>query len=184
MSTRRAELLDAALKYVLAHGIGDLSLRPLATALDTSPRMLMFHFKSKEGLLKALTEALRERLEQSFRKQTQAADGDEAPLVLCWTWAARRENLPYLQLLYEIQALAARSSKPFRQYMAEVANAWQRLTYEAMSEALRDKAMVTLCIAVFDGLMLELINGGRRADLLSALNRFVALARAGVAQKS
>lgn len=61
MSSRKQELLDAALAYLLEHGVANASLRPLAEALGTSPRMLIFHFKSKEGLLRDVFEALNSR---------------------------------------------------------------------------------------------------------------------------
>ncbi len=49
--SRRDELLRDATDYVLAQGLIGLSLRPLAAALDTSDRMLIYHFGSKDGLV-------------------------------------------------------------------------------------------------------------------------------------
>ena len=43
--------MSAAVDYVAEHGLGDVSLRQLATALGTSHRMLIYHFGSKHGLL-------------------------------------------------------------------------------------------------------------------------------------
>lgn len=48
-SARRAELLELAYQYVLEHGVSDLSLRPLAAAINSSPRVLLFLFGSKGG---------------------------------------------------------------------------------------------------------------------------------------
>src|SRR5690242_14370703 len=53
-SPRRDELLERAYAYALGHGIADLSLRPLATAVGSSPRVLLFLFGSKDGLMRAL----------------------------------------------------------------------------------------------------------------------------------
>ena len=53
-SARRHELLEAAYGYVLERGLADLSLRPLATAIGSSPRVLLFLFGSKDGLVRAL----------------------------------------------------------------------------------------------------------------------------------
>ena len=36
-SARRTELLEPAYRYVLEHGLGELSLRPLAAAIGSSP---------------------------------------------------------------------------------------------------------------------------------------------------
>lgn len=47
----KEKLLQAALAFARKNGIGDVSLRQLAGELGTSHRMLIYHFKSKEGLL-------------------------------------------------------------------------------------------------------------------------------------
>ncbi|MBM7783883.1 TetR/AcrR family transcriptional regulator [Tenggerimyces flavus] len=51
---RRESLTAQALEYVLEHGLVGLSLRPLAAALGTSDRMLIYHFGSKERLVSAV----------------------------------------------------------------------------------------------------------------------------------
>lgn len=48
--TSRDRLLAGAAAYVSEHGFADVSLRELATALDTSHRMLIYHFGSKQQL--------------------------------------------------------------------------------------------------------------------------------------
>jgi AcrR family transcriptional regulator len=62
---RRAELTDRALDYVLVHGLVGLSLRPLAAALGTSDRMLVYHFGSKERLVGAVLDRAQQRLATS-----------------------------------------------------------------------------------------------------------------------
>lgn len=52
-SARRTELLEAAYRYVLTHGLSELSLRPLAKAIGSSPRVLLYLFGSKDGLVRA-----------------------------------------------------------------------------------------------------------------------------------
>ncbi|MDX5384043.1 MAG: TetR/AcrR family transcriptional regulator [Rhodobacterales bacterium] len=51
---RRQAWLDGMAQHVLAHGLNNASLRPLAQAVGTSDRMLIYHFGSKEGLIDAL----------------------------------------------------------------------------------------------------------------------------------
>jgi AcrR family transcriptional regulator len=53
-SARRAELLELAYGYAVSRGRADLSLRPLASAIGSSPRVLLYLFGSKEGLIRAL----------------------------------------------------------------------------------------------------------------------------------
>ncbi|MQY39661.1 hypothetical protein SRB17_76880 [Streptomyces sp. RB17] len=48
---KRRDLLDQVRAYVLRNGLTDLSLRPLARALGTSDRMLLYYFGSKERMV-------------------------------------------------------------------------------------------------------------------------------------
>lgn len=58
---RHAELLEAATDHVLAQGLIGLTLRPLAAALGTSDRMLLYHFGSRDSLISAVVGRASER---------------------------------------------------------------------------------------------------------------------------
>ena len=58
MGDRRQVLAEGATDYVLEHGLLDLSLRPLAAALGTSDRMLLYHFGDKLNLVATILRAL------------------------------------------------------------------------------------------------------------------------------
>ncbi len=47
----RQDLLDRATDHVLAEGLIGLSLRPLAAAIGTSDRMLIYHFGTRDALV-------------------------------------------------------------------------------------------------------------------------------------
>jgi len=51
MAGVREDLLDRATDHVLAHGLIGLSLRPLAAAIGTSDRMLIYHFGTRDALV-------------------------------------------------------------------------------------------------------------------------------------
>ncbi|HET6154001.1 MAG TPA: TetR/AcrR family transcriptional regulator [Marmoricola sp.] len=57
----REELLERATDYVLAHGLIGLSLRPLAAAIGTSDRMLIYHFTNRDALISAVVARSNER---------------------------------------------------------------------------------------------------------------------------
>ena len=58
---RREELLDQVTDHVLEHGLIGLTLRPLAAAIGTSDRMLIYHFGSRDGLVSAVVGRTGER---------------------------------------------------------------------------------------------------------------------------
>ena len=62
MTDRRAELLAGATVWVLDHGLAELSLRPLARALGTSDRMLLYYFDSKDNLVAEVSRSAAEML--------------------------------------------------------------------------------------------------------------------------
>ena len=187
MSTRKIDLTDAALQYLVEHGVANTSLRPMASALGTSPRMLMFHFKSKEGMLQDVFEELNCRLQSSL--QAIAFTGPDhlrvPPLKRFWQWATSKENFPYFRLLYEAQIVALQNPKEYGRYLQKVSTDWQVAALTLMSPALKSKAMASLCIAVFDGLMLEHMSGGDMPRLTESLDLFIAMAaKASPAGKS
>ena len=178
MSSRKTELLDAALKYLIDHGVANASLRPMAAELGTSPRILMFHFRSKEGLLQDVFEELHSRLQASLRAMA-SSDSDSfrvAPLRRFWQWATSKENFPYFCLLYEAQIVALQNPQEYGRYMRKASSDWQAAAFDLMSPSLKSKAMASLCIAVFDGLMLELMSGGDRRHLTESLDLFISMA--------
>jgi AcrR family transcriptional regulator len=80
----RERLLEACTDYALQHGLPD-RLGPLATAARTSPRMLLYHFATKDGLRREVLRRARARQRREF--------GD----LLC-----PRPNEPYLTTLSQV----------------------------------------------------------------------------------
>ncbi|HVX55071.1 helix-turn-helix domain-containing protein [Nocardioides sp.] len=52
--SRRDALLDQVTDHVLQHGLIGLTLRPVAAAIGTSDRMLLYHFRSRDELVAAV----------------------------------------------------------------------------------------------------------------------------------
>src|SRR5580698_7817685 len=109
MQERKQELIETITAYLLKHGLADISLRPLAAKSGTSSRLLIYHFKSKEGLLTEVLLAMQARVRRSCEELlARAAEHRRGlvPLRFFWNWATDKENFPYLKLLYELQILA------------------------------------------------------------------------------
>jgi hypothetical protein len=137
----------------------------------------MFHFKSKEGLMTEVMEELHARLQASFLKLSESADRRVPPLKSFWLWARDKKNFPYLRLLYESQIVAARNGKQYGRHLKKASTDWQQLVFQRLSESARSQELATLCIAVFDGLFLELIVTGDRLRLTRAMDYFIGIAR-------
>ncbi len=80
------ELAEQATDYVLGHGIAGLSLRPLAAALGTSDRMLVYHFGSKDALVAEVIERSNGRSIAFLAGLEPASSPGDAVLALWRAW--------------------------------------------------------------------------------------------------
>lgn len=165
MSDRREELLDRAYAYVLEHGMADLSLRPLATAIGSSPRVLLFLFGSKDGLVKALLERAR-AAELEFLHTARPAGGDLATLVrTTWEWLVAEAHRPLLTVWLESYARSlVDPDGPWAGFASATVNDWLAMLATAQPPARRrtkaGAAERTLALAVLRGGLLDLLATG------------------------
>src|SRR5262245_4404342 len=88
----RAKLLEAVVDYMLKRGLSDLTLRPLAAALKTSPRMLLYFFGSKERLITEALAKSRMRQQQEFARVLSTREDRRQRLALAWEVWSSEEN--------------------------------------------------------------------------------------------
>jgi AcrR family transcriptional regulator len=176
MQERKDELIDAVIAYLLERGLSDLSLRPLAAQIGTSARLLIYHFKSKEGLLTDVLDVMQARLKASLMTlMEKASTGKSAqpPLMLFWKWAIAEKNYPYLKLVYELQILAIQNPDSYKQYLESNTASWLDFALSATSPANQTPAFARLCCAVFDGLFIDFMSTGDSRRPTQALNEFI-----------
>ncbi|MGA3156430.1 MAG: TetR/AcrR family transcriptional regulator [Steroidobacteraceae bacterium] len=175
---RKAELSGKALDYCLKHGVADLSLRPLARAIGSSARLLIYHFGSKDGLLSAVMDEVRQRAQRSFT-ESMAEAGQSGVLQQFWTWATAPKNSRYVRLLFEVQTLSLHNPGVYGHLLEGNSVSWLTLIESALPLAPDRRAKATLCAAVIDGLLLELLNTGDLKRTSEALELFGSLLSAG-----
>jgi AcrR family transcriptional regulator len=174
----RTRLRDQAVGYVMTHGIGDLSLRPLAKALKTNARMLIYHFGSREELMREILAGLRER--ESGRIERWMKSGRKPrtmPEFLRWYW--RRISAPQarsaVRLVFELYALALRNPRAYPGVLEEPVAFWPKLVRAMGVESEVDEVEATLLLAASRGLLLDLCatsdrrRTGAAMDLLARL---------------
>jgi AcrR family transcriptional regulator len=158
--TRPEELLDAIVAYIAKKGIADLSLRPLAKAVHSSPRVLLYYFGSKENLVARAIRRLRDRQRAGFGKMREARY--EQPSDACraiWKQMSAPESELAFKLSFETYALALRHPRQFADYLSSSVEDWLEFLSEPLirkghsKEAAR--AFATIVIAGFRGFMLD-----------------------------
>jgi AcrR family transcriptional regulator len=95
----RQRLLDACTDYALEHGLPD-RLEPLANGTQTSARMLIYHFGTRDGLLKAVLGRARERQLDTFGALLRARPDEPYPITLANAWTAMSgpDGRPFLRM--------------------------------------------------------------------------------------
>jgi AcrR family transcriptional regulator len=120
---RRTALAEAATDHVLQHGLVGLSLRPLAAALGTSDRMLLYHFADKDDLVATILRVSNDRSVREVDRLPAAPGVAEAVRSL---WAALTTGpLDRCQRLYvEAAALGLLGREPYAGVVREANEAW------------------------------------------------------------
>lgn len=101
-SARQTALLEAAYRYALANGLTGLSLRPLAEQIGSSPRVLLYLFGSKDGLVRALLARARvDELTMLSQLGVSEPDSLADAALRVWGWLADPEHRGLLTLWLE-----------------------------------------------------------------------------------
>jgi len=170
--SRREELLEAAVGYLVRNGVADMSLRPMAAAIGTSARLLIYHFGTREALLLDAMAIVRTRARQEVEAMlgTGAEHRDLGRLLrTLWRWCTSAKNRPYLRLIFEVQGLALQNPDRYRAYLEGSVDHWIELLSSTLRPSFRRdaQAAATLMVGAVDGLLMDFLSSGdlRRTSL-------------------
>jgi AcrR family transcriptional regulator len=173
VTARREELLEKAYAFVLEHGLADLSLRPLSQAIGSSPRVLLYLFESKDGLV-------RELLARARRDELAAledVEGDlEAATDRLWDWLSTPGHRPLLVLWVEAYARSlVDPDGPWAGFADQTVEDWLDVLAKAQPSAVRRTkaglAERTVALALLRGALLDLLATGDEARVGAALRQ-------------
>jgi AcrR family transcriptional regulator len=157
-SERRQALAEGATDYVLEHGLLDLSLRPLAKALGTSDRMLLYHFRDKPDLVATVLRVSNDRSVSAIRGMTPSA-GARAAVLDLWAVVSAAEQARCQRLYVEAAALGVLGAEPYASIVAEANQVWLKALADHLAAsgvpARRAARAARLVEAAFMGLQLD-----------------------------
>jgi AcrR family transcriptional regulator len=158
--TRPAELLDAIAGYIVRHGVAELSLRPLARAVKSSPRVLLYYYESKEKMVVKALARLRERQRGTFTTMREAKY--ERPSDACraiWKQMSAPESELLFKFFFETYAMALRHPKLYAEFLKSAVEDWLEFVAAPLirkGHTSEDgRAFATIVIAGFRGFMLD-----------------------------
>jgi AcrR family transcriptional regulator len=175
-TVRRQELLDAVVTELQRGGIGDRSLRDIAAAIGTSHRMLIHHFGSRDGLF---TDVVR-RIEEDQRRFLETLDAPPEQMALVmWQRLSDPQLWPAERLLFECYARASRGEEPYASLLPGLVDDWlDRVVALGQAGDPTDpgsRARVRLSLALFRGLLLDLVGTEDREGVDAAFEQYRAL---------
>ena len=158
-SDRRSILIDQLADHILETGLLTASLRPLAKAVGTSDRMLLYYFKDKDALIAAVLDRIAARitliLEQSAAPEPLPLDV-LAPLLI---EQMKSETFwPYLRLWLETAALSAGGDPLYKACGERIGRGfvkWGAQQLAADAEADRQRAAAMLLVQVEGSVLLR-----------------------------
>ncbi len=170
----RQALLAAVIANLEQDGIGDRSLREIAAAVGTSHRMLIHHFGSRQGLLAEVVGAV-EADQRAFLASIEAPDAAPAAVMRAmWARLSDPRLWPAERLFFECYARACRSEDPYARLLPGLVDDWlDAVTVPGADPAARAEARAAL--AMFRGLLLDLVGTRDRAGVDAAFEAFAAL---------
>lgn len=169
----REHLREQAVDYVISHGAADLTLRPLAKNLKTNARMLVYHFGSREGLMREILASMRERegalIEEWFGKAKTPPTLLKF-LLTYWRRMSDPQMRPVVRLVFELYALALRDPRRYPGVLSNPVGHWKKLAARTGRAPKIADAEATLLLAATRGLLLDLCATGDRKRITQALN--------------
>ena len=176
----RERLLRATVEYIGKHGVTDLSLRRLAAAIGTSHRMLIYHFRSKAGLLVAVIQAVEDqqrRLLADFDLDPSLSPADTMRQM--WQHLSDPALWPSERLFFELYGQALQERPHTLDLLHDIVTSW----LEPIAALRREqglppdvaRAQARLDLAMTRGLLLDLLATGYRAETTAAMEHFSTL---------
>lgn len=167
----KERLLDTCTDHALAHGLPD-RLEPLASAAGTSARMLIYHFGTRDALLRAVLGRARERQLTTFGELLRVRPGQPytATLTHAWTVITGPAGRPYLRMFGQERESAALQLLPGFRRVATTD--WLGPLGEGLGSIGRPE-LATLALAVIRGLLMDLDATADRARTDRAFADFI-----------
>ena len=177
-TSARERLLAAAIEHVSQHGVGEISLRSLASALGTSHRMLIYHFGSREALLieviRTVEDQQRAALAAILRDESDAPPAEIMRRM--WARVADPSLWPNERLFFEVYAQALQGSPHALPVLDGIVDSWVEplaaLVAPGRPKA-EARAEARLAVAVVRGLLLDLLATRDREAVDAAMERYI-----------
>lgn len=157
VTAKKAQIIRQLTQYVVGYGLSDIGLRKLAAVANTSDRMLIYYFETKDALigevLHSIASGLAAQLDELLGQHKRAADVLLDELLAL---SSTSHFYAVIQLWFEVVGLAARGQEPFATSATQIADNWLQWIASRMADPQPNEA-IALFAEVEGRLMLKIL---------------------------
>lgn len=140
-------------------------MRPLAARLDTSDRMLLYYFGTRDNLIAAVLEVIGQQLQDML---TAGLPAERLPpgalLTKVWKTLTDPTADDALRLYLEVDVLASRGVQPYARIADQVSTSWRAWLADRIDATVhRRSAAAAAVLAIVDGLLIQRLSADPRA---------------------
>jgi AcrR family transcriptional regulator len=161
---QRERVITALAAHLLATGLSQTSLRPLAAAAGISDRMLLYYFHDKADVLACVIGRIADGFAAALAGALPATPLPPGDLLVAATRLVRSTAVqPSMRLWLDIAAAAGRQEPPYPAIAAQILDqfmAWLEARLD-MPAGPQRRQQAALLLAIIDGLALFDMAGGQ-----------------------
>ena len=166
MTDARDLLLEQIMAEAAANGLTDRSLRDLAESVGSSHRMLLYHFGSRDGLIRAIVDQVEVAQRDALVEMATEAESPEELIRQLWAQVSSPALRPFVRLFFECVAITggAGLTDPWLDVGADAA---------ALIDTGADPDLLRLGVAVTRGLLVDVLATDDAEPATRSLERFI-----------
>lgn len=157
-------MADRVAALALKEGLGDMSLRLVASRLGTSDRMLLYYFATKTDLVLAVLQRLAQRqLDVLQVAPTNSRSPPDVVLTRAWKLVSNPEVLPLMRIWAEVSLRGAKGEEPYRQIAEQTVGgwlAWLETRLDMRPGKKRRELAATILTMLQGAILLEILHPG------------------------
>jgi AcrR family transcriptional regulator len=154
---RPGELRNAIVQYLIKHGLSGLSLRPLAKALGCTPRVLLYHFGSKEKMVIEVLAQVRQQQRATYSRIETASFAESCQAI--WKRMSAPDSERLFRLFFETYGIALRQPRLYKAFLHDTIEDWLQLVTDELGgeqhQRKQARTIATIVLAGLRGFMLD-----------------------------
>lgn len=161
----RKQILEGAVDFALAEGLGALTFGRLATRMGTSDRVVVYYFPTKTTLISDVLLEIGNRLQAALaRAFAEPASGHQQLAKAAYRVLARDDTDAIFAVYFEACGLAAAGAQPYRDLAAALVDGWVGWLSGFFRGTLKHRrAEAEATLVLIDGVLLMRQLGGPQA---------------------